>query len=470
MKKIIIPILLLIMFIPFVVNAEGESCEAVSTNNEKTIQKKVKQEIINKDKLSDKTLKKAIFNYKILDLDNNILAETTNDSDGNVVFDCFTVKSSDIGDYKLYKIIMEDNKNIPFDYDPNIIYFSLRVNYTNGKFDPIIAFYKDDGNVSPERYNTSYKGEVFHATEEELQGQAYAVLDKDTGVLTFFRDEPNKYTNNQEEGNKIYYTGFEEKDRFSDWCYNVYIKEIVFKDAIKPKGIKNWFYYLQNLEKVDISKLDTSLVTSLEFFFTDCPKLKELDISTLDTTNVTSMWKMLYNLDIEYIDLTVWNLNQNLARMQMSESIGTIPSLKYLNISNLGNWTSSAEISYLPCLEYLEINDVYNFGNTNGPGVNPNMNNGYYYSPQKNKKYTAGEIRNNLVNHYENMEGYYIRPMCTTNSSFLIKYNSSKVKNSIMNISTNPETGGKVLVYVSMILLSIVVFASTVLIIKKKID
>ena len=122
---------------------------------------------------------------------------------------------------------------------------------------------------------------------------------------------------------------------------------------IKPKGIKYWFNYLYNLEKADISKLDTSEITSLDYFFSDCKKLKELDISTMDVRNVTSMFKSLYMLDVEYIDLTAWELNQNLTSFQMAEMISYMPRLKYLNISNLGDWSCSAEFYRFPCVEKL---------------------------------------------------------------------------------------------------------------------
>lgn len=195
MKKKIVLLLLLIMLIPYIVNAEENTCEQINTSTEKTIDISITQKINNKESLSDKDISKLKFHYKILDLEDNVLAETTNDENGNIIFHCFHAKSSEIGNYKLYKIIMDDNEEIPFDYDPYVIYFSLRPRTTNGLYDPIIAFYKDDGDDSPERYGTTYKGEVFHATEQDLQGQAYAVIDKSTGVMTFFRDEAGKYTN-----------------------------------------------------------------------------------------------------------------------------------------------------------------------------------------------------------------------------------------------------------------------------------
>jgi hypothetical protein len=58
-------------------------------------------------------------------------------------------------------------------------------------------------------------------------------------------------------------------------------------------------------------------------------------------------------------------------------------------------------------------------------------------------------MHNILYNHSESMAGYYIRPMCTTNASFIIKYNYSKIKNPIIN----PKTEGSVLIVVVFIAL-----------------
>ena len=205
---------------------------------EKKVDLKVKQE------LNNYPIKAGLFNYKLMDLEGNVIKTTTNDENGNVIFKDLLVTTSDVSDKTVgfYKIVQEPSNSKEFIIDKNIIYATIKTKYTTDGLRTIVAYYKDDGDDSPERYGTTYKRKVFHATEEELQGQAYAVLDKNTGVLTFFRDEPNKYTNKQEINNKIYYTGFEERTDFSGvWSYNYDIKEIVFKDAIKPKGIKYWF-------------------------------------------------------------------------------------------------------------------------------------------------------------------------------------------------------------------------------------
>lgn len=479
MKKLkLLFITLFILIMPFMVDAEEKNCEKVNTNNEKTVEIKVKLNFLNKADIPQDEIEKASFNFKILDLDNNTLAETTNDGE-NVVFDCFTVSVNDLSQfqrfddtaikqdyfyayvlnrygfdqYRIYKIVMEPKGDNSFDIDSATIYFSLKSNYTNGLFDPIVSYFKDDGDDSPERYGTTYKRKVFHATEEELQGQAYAVLDKNTGILTFFRDEPNKYTNKQEIDNKIYYTGFEEKEEFSEWCYNRYIKEIIFKDAIRPKGIELWFSYLYNLEKADISKLDTSQITSLDYFFSDCKKLKELDISTMDVRNVTSMFKSLYMLDVEYIDLTAWELNQNLTRFQMGEMVSSMPRLKYLNISNLGDWSSSAEFNDIPCLEKLVINNVYDFRNTSSRfnGSNDNTITPEWYNSEKKQLYNTYQIHYNLYNDIDDMAGYYIRPKCTTSASFNTRYIPSEIDN---NVLENPNTDSQLII---LIIFSIIV-------------
>ncbi len=418
---------------------------------EKKVDLKVKQE------LNNYPIKAGLFNYKLMDLEGNVIKTTTNDENGNVIFKDLLVTTSDVSDKTVgfYKIVQEPSNSKEFIIDKNIIYVTIKTKYTTDGLRTIVAYYKDDGDDSPERYGTTYKRKVFHATEEELEGQAYAVLDKNSGVLTFFRDEPNKYTNKQEIDNKIYYTGFEEKEEFSEWCYNRYIKEIIFKDAIRPKGIELWFSYLYNLEKADISKLDTSQIKSLDVFFSDCKKLKELDISTMDVRNVTSMFKSLYMLDVEYIDLTAWDLNQNLTRFQMSEMISFMPKLKYLNISNLGNWSSSAEFSRFPCVEKLVIGDNYTFINSNIDREGPDM----WYSPEKGKLYDEQTIKENLWQHKESMAGYYIRPTCTFSEKFVNEYRKP--------IDKNPETKGTIIAIMTTII-SLLLITGCIVIKKKK--
>ena len=484
--KLLFPILILVLLMPFAIKAAENDCEKVNSNSEKTIEIKIQQEITNKEKLSLEDKEQAKFTYKILDLEDNVLAETTNDEEGNITFDCFTVNRSNIGNYKLYKIVMENPNNTLFDYDPYIIYFSVRPNYTNGLLDPIIAYYKDDGDDSPERYGLSYKGTVFHATDEELQGKAYAVIDTDTGIMTFFRDEEGKYTNRQEIGNKTYYTGFEESNIFGwDGERNKYnnVTKIVFKDAIKPIEIKSWFRYFSELEEADLSKLDTSLVSDMSWLFTYCYKLKKVDISTMDTTNTQHINYMFQNTQIEYFDLSYWNLNPNYGRYDffMGESFSRNPKLKYLNISNFGDWSSSNDFFRLPCLEKIVLGANYGFQNTS---LDDTTNYPIWYSPTKNKMYNSNNFNSADSQFAGDIAGYYIRPMCTTTASFKINYNPPETEDSTNATDTltnptdtltnphdtliNPNTKTEIYIIIALVILSLSSITYVVSIGKKK--
>ena len=466
-KRLLLSIILFVIFMPFVVKADENSCEKVNSNNEKTVEIKVKQEIRNKEELLLDDIQKANFTYKILDLEDNILAETTNDKEGNIIFDCFTVKSSDIGNYKLYKIIMENHDNNLFDYDPYIIYFSVRPNYTDGLFDPIIAYYKDDGDDSPERYGLTYKGKVFHATDEELEGKAYAVIDADTGIMTFFRDEEGKYTNLQEIGNKTYYTGFEESTAFGwegERNKYIYVKKIVFEDAVKPIKIGSWFKSFSELEEADISKLDTSLVSDMSRLFMNCYKLKTIDISTMDVSNVNYMDFIFQYTQVEYFDLSYWNFNSNYGRYDfyMGESFSRNSKLKYLNISNLRDWSTSNDFWQIPCLEKIVLGSDYSFEST---FLDEDVNYPIWYSPTKNQMYNSYNFKKS---HYTgDMSGYYIRPMCTTTASFKINYNPPKPADSknVTDILTNPNTEVGIYVVILLVILSL---SSIIYVVSKK--
>ena len=462
-------IFILFLLIPFHVFAEDNvTCEPINTHDEKTIDIKITQTVKNKENIRDEDLSKFKFHYKILDLDDTVLAETINDDDGNVIFHCFDVKSSDIGQYKLYKIVMEENEDSPFTSDPYIIYFSLRPKYTNELFDPIIAFYKDDGDDSPERYNTTYKGKVFHATEEELEGQAYAVIDKDTGIMTFFRDEPNKYTNKQAMENKIYYTGFEEYSQNSSWRDGWFlqseiintVKKVVFQDAIKPKSVFAWFERFINLEEVDISKLDTSLITNMNWFFYECRKLKSIDISTMDISNIRLFQYAFSNTKIEYFDLSVWDLSADFSRGIFSEGFSRNPNLKYINISNFGDWAGSADFYDIPCLEKIVVNGDYGFQST---ALDQSVNYPIWYSPIKKMMYSSISFKKNNSNYAGDMTGYYIRPMCTSEASFVSTYNPSEepsieipVPDTAMNKTAGLIIGGFLVVIIGFMVVSYV--------------
>lgn len=212
---------------------------------------------------------------------------------------------------------------------------------------------------------------------DDLQSQAYAMFEKkDDGTykMTFFRDEPNKYQDEQkvydtpeaeydDNWSKVYFTGFEEGN-IPSWYNGGYepqkVAEINVTDKIVPKSTtSNWFAYMkdvktitnqQNLDTskvedmsrmfygcymltVDLNKLNTQNVKNFEgtfdgVEFTDSRipldtskaenmegmfshvNMKNLDVSYLNTSHVTNMDGMFSGSDIKKIDITTFNTSK----------------------------------------------------------------------------------------------------------------------------------------------------------------
>ena len=104
------------------------------------------------------------------------------------------------------------------------------------------------------------------------------------------------------------------------------------------------FAYLTNIEKLDLSKLDTSYITNMSRMFYMSSGLKSIDLSNFNTSNVTSMQSMfegcsnLLNLDVSNFDTSKVT--------SMRGMFSDASSLQTLNISNfnLSNVDSMSEM------------------------------------------------------------------------------------------------------------------------------
>ena len=113
------------------------------------------------------------------------------------------------------------------------------------------------------------------------------------------------------------------------------------------------FAYLTNIEKLDLSKLDTSYITNMSRMFYMSSGLKSIDLSNFNTSNVTSMQSMFEGCtNLTSLDLNSFNTSKV---SNMSYMFYKCKSLKMLNISgfdtiNLNNmsrmfWYCSSLIS-----------------------------------------------------------------------------------------------------------------------------
>ncbi|MBR6524667.1 MAG: BspA family leucine-rich repeat surface protein, partial [Clostridia bacterium] len=206
--------------------------------------------------------------------------------------------------------------------------------------------------VKPVKRGTVDTSKQYHATEEELKGQAYAALNIDAdsktyGKLVFFRSESPIFTDpfgnifdasalskansyvQSEENKTIYYFVDEHGNPVYNnvwawpWERNMSkVTEIdISQDAIRPVTGREFFYGALNAKSMNLSKLDTSHMTSMESMFERCGSLTSLDVSSFDTSNVTNMSRMFagYNggnsslnvfMQITALDLSSFNTSK----------------------------------------------------------------------------------------------------------------------------------------------------------------
>ncbi|MBQ1509249.1 MAG: Cna B-type domain-containing protein, partial [Erysipelotrichaceae bacterium] len=238
--------------------------------------------------------------------------------------------------------------------------------------------------------------ETYHATDEELTGTAYAVLDAD-GNLIFFRSN-EEYTAGADKmvtdikGNTYFgtvYTGFENTDEYWSIWNKSSVKTITVAEgqAIRPVSLvcyyrrgnnRSWqstyFCDMGNLVKADLSRFDTSLVTNLQYMFRNCSKLEELDLSTWDVSNVTDgmgtyegpsiqtangqSYVFRGCTSLEKLDISNWNPNAGYYS-NLFANLTNLTELKLENVHFHGDGWAPFLFANLKSLEVLDLSTFY---------------------------------------------------------------------------------------------------------------
>ena len=88
------------------------------------------------------------------------------------------------------------------------------------------------------------------------------------------------------------------------------------------------FAYLTNIEKLDLSKLDTSYITNMSRMFYNSSGLKSIDLSNFNTSNVTSMQGMFEGCtNLTSLDLKTFNTSKVTGMNQMFRNCKSLTNL-----------------------------------------------------------------------------------------------------------------------------------------------
>lgn len=119
------------------------------------------------------------------------------------------------------------------------------------------------------------------------------------------------------------------------------------------------FYDNRNLEVLDVSNLDTSSVTNMYAMFEDCTSLEELDVSHFDTSSVTDMYRVFNGCEkLKKLDVSNFDTSSATAMVQMFRNCR---ALEKLDVSNFNtSLVTDMRAMFAGCTS-LEALDVSNF-------------------------------------------------------------------------------------------------------------
>ena len=204
------------------------------------------------------------------------------------------------------------------------------------------AIYKE--NVITTSDNPSTSTSKFFDTEvmrEEIQSLTIAednTVPDTPGVVS------KDISQNQDGTVMLWYTPKEvtSSDGSTKTMYDMWIggENGVLQTGTNASGM---FAYLTNIEKLDLSKLDTSYITNMSRMFYNSSGLKSIDLSNFNTSNVTSMASMfdgcsnLLNLDVSNFDTS--KVTEMIAMFYNCSNLESL-DLSNFNTSNVTNMGS----------------------------------------------------------------------------------------------------------------------------------
>lgn len=406
-------------------------------------------DINTKINLNGKKISNGEFTIELRNYKDELIKTTTNDEDGNVIFK--DVETEMVDTFKnsqpymnIFTMKIKKNKSNQYTIPDDTVYVGV---YFDENEIIEISYLKNLDNHYAKTEKTGKS--IFHAKDSDLVGEAFIEVDKDTGILTIFRDDAGKYTNEEEIGNKIYFTGIEDNSIYINDYLKSLVTKFIVKDPIKLSTRASFFEMYLNLDEyVGLDKVDSSNVTSMNGMFRNNRKVKTIDLSTWDTSKVTDFSYMFNNCEelenvyldnfdtskatkvdamfkscskLKSINMDSFNFNSLNSGSQLFQNTlieaydfsgKTIPETAYFDMIGVNTtavryidystvkYIMSSEFSNMNCLNVLKLQhdrtDFYdsnpNDGSISFP-TNLDLYNSYWYFPDSKKIFDSSQIQ-----------------------------------------------------------------------------
>lgn len=150
----------------------------------------------------------------------------------------------------------------------------------------------------------------------------FAVYSEDDASLTFYKRRALPVEGSVFEGKTAtaVYANIENTKSTPPWkgIARKIERVAVVDGGIAPQTMYAWFFECNNLLSVNLSRLDTSKTTSLEYAFSRCKSLTDLDLSALDTSSVRSFADVFQDCSsLRSVNLAGWDTSSGKDFRQM---------------------------------------------------------------------------------------------------------------------------------------------------------
>ena len=235
------------------------------------------------------------------------------------------------------------------------------------------AIYKENVITTPDNPSTSTS--KFFNTEvmrEEIQSLTIAednTVPDTPGVIS------KDISQNQDETVMLWYTPKEvtSSDGSTKTMYDMWIggENGVLQTGTNASGM---FAYLTNVEKLDLSKLDTSYITNMSRMFYNSSGLKSINLSNFNTSNVTNMNYMFSECNnLLSLDLSNFDTSKVTAMVGMFQNDTNLSSINFGSDFDTSKVTTMiAMFSLCKKLSYIDLSE-FNTSNVT------NMQSMFYY-------------------------------------------------------------------------------------------
>ena len=252
------------------------------------------------------------------------------------------IVTSNVSIYTLY-IYIDGNRDNPITMTNQNFRFNI---YGEGTG----AIYKE--NVIQNETTTPSSSSSTFLNTEVLRNQIESITIEKNNIVPSDAKYSKDISSKQDGSVMLWYT-----DKDNNNLYEVSIGSENGSVEANTNG-SGMFAYLDNVDTLDLTGLDTSNMTSMRFMFYKSKSLKNIDVSGFDTSKVVSMYGMFYECsNLVDIDLSSFNTSKVTNMGSLFNSCSNLTSINITNFDTSNVTEMSGMFRYCSSLTNLDLSN-----------------------------------------------------------------------------------------------------------------